>query len=242
MKNTFWILVSLLSLIATRADAQQHLFTSNAKENPPNFAQESIVGYVSATKAAGMVPVFRWFQATTGDHLLTTDPNEPAQAERSSWTAEGIVFYAFPPTEKGMVPLKRLFNATTHDRLYTSDEAEIRSLIGPSWQLETVAFSVRAKPGGGFVQLRRLFNPTPPITAVSLSGRWKDAAGVLVTVTQTRTDLSVKYDDGRGPYFGSMTGVRSLLTRFDGSCCTGTVPAGDDNTINWSNNKQWKRQ
>lgn len=120
MQATRRILVSLLSLIGTRAYAQHHLFTASAKEMSANFVREGVVGYVyAASGKAGTVPVYRWFHAASGDHLLTTTPNEPAPTARTGWTPEGIASYAFSAKTSNSKPVGRFYNAATHDRLYS---------------------------------------------------------------------------------------------------------------------------
>jgi hypothetical protein len=77
-------------------------------------------------------------------------------------------------------------------------------------------------------------------TNASVGGKWKDASG-LITITQTGSDLSVKYDyTDRGPFAGQVTGASDIEVTFDANCCTGNLP--DNNTIKWSNGSSWARQ
>ncbi len=91
------------------------------------------------------VPVYRIYNRSTGEHLLTADENEKNYQSSHGWRYEGIAFRT-PATGDEVY---RLYNTATHDHLYTTDAHE-RDVLSTEngWRYEGVKFHViKADPG-----------------------------------------------------------------------------------------------
>lgn len=104
-----------------------HFYTTSLSES--NKAKNEgysrqIIGYVFDKKSTGMIPLFRLFNPSTGDHLYTIDSNEQKEAIQRGYISEGISCYVYTKGEGTLnvtrEPLYRLYNATTQDHLYTT--------------------------------------------------------------------------------------------------------------------------
>ncbi len=79
------------------------------------------------------VPLYRFWNADTGDHFYTIGESERAKVEDFGWTYEGIVGYAFSGEEMGTIPVYRFWNGDLKDHFYTTSESERAKLLMPEW-------------------------------------------------------------------------------------------------------------
>ena len=72
----------------------------------------------------GTVPLYRFFNGSTGDHLFGLNANEVPNQGGAGWNHEGIIGYVWPPNNPGpnTNPVYRKFNGLDH--LLTTDRNE----------------------------------------------------------------------------------------------------------------------
>jgi len=121
------------------ANTKDHLYTADPNEigahNPGEvgkhgYSGEGVSFHVFTHHHHGLVPVYRYWQPNTHDHLYSANPAEigtthQGQAGNHGYTCEGVLGYVSPTAFHGGVPVHRYWNASTHDHLYTSNHAEI---------------------------------------------------------------------------------------------------------------------
>lgn len=78
----------------------------------------------------------------------------------------------------------------------------------------------------------------------SFIGKWVDQQNVLITITGSKTSISVAYGNGRGPFQGTLNASNpSVITvnfTDDGGNKTGTL-SNNNSDINWDNGTTWKQ-
>ena len=98
----------------------------------------------SAGCPAGSDPVYRMYDGSDGDHLLTADANELSywtQRHLTSWVAEGVAFCAGHGEEPFTVPVYRILRADGHEHFLTADPQEFGRLVASGWgHSEGIAF------------------------------------------------------------------------------------------------------
>jgi hypothetical protein len=116
-----------------------HLYTTNAGEigtttpgqtGNHGYTSEGVGFYIFAHQHAGLVPVYRYWQGDTHDHLYTANAGEigtttPGQTGNHGYKFEGILGYVSPNPFHGGVPIHRYWKDDTHDHFYTTNEGEI---------------------------------------------------------------------------------------------------------------------
>lgn len=130
----------------------QQLLTADAAERnavltaQPSFAyQGAVMGAISPDAGDPQAaPVFRFFNAATGDHFLTADSAEAAQlaATRPDLMQEQPAFYEHLTQQSGDVAVYRFFDTTSGTHFYTTDGAERASILAtrPDMAQEGIAF------------------------------------------------------------------------------------------------------
>lgn len=106
--------------------------------------------------------VYRFYNASTGDHFYTADPAEKAaiQASLPQYRYEGVAF-ATPDKGAGTVDVYRFYDTRTGDHFYTASTAERDQVLKtlPTYHYEGVAFEAYASPGAdGTFALERFYN------------------------------------------------------------------------------------
>ena len=69
------------------AATDRFLSTSSSCEG---YSVEGVIGYASAGPAAGLVPIYRFYEPSIEDHLVTVNPSEGTD---NGYTNEGILGY-----------------------------------------------------------------------------------------------------------------------------------------------------
>lgn len=130
----------------------QHFYTTAPTTIPiENYRFELIACYVFPTQAVGTVPMYRWFNGETGDHLYTIDPNGEL-APTSGFVPEGPVFFVFASPQPNTLPLYRW--SKPGDHFYTLDPT---GELAPTseYSSEGIACYVHGDPVQGTVPLHR---------------------------------------------------------------------------------------
>lgn len=114
------------------------------------------------TKAgAASVPVYRFYNASTGAHFYTTNTAErdSIRARLPSFSYEGTAFEALAQAGAGLAPVYRFYNTQTGVHFYTISESEknlVRDSL-PQFRLEGVAYYASQVPATGFRPLYRSY-------------------------------------------------------------------------------------
>jgi hypothetical protein len=134
-----------------RTDTQTQFYTTTdierdtVLETLPQYELEglSFVGEAPPAEGqdplTGTIPVYRFFNTTTGVHLYTADENERAYVEENleNYVAEGTPYYGYETQVEGSIPLYRFYNAELDAHFYTPSTAERDSFIqSPDYELE----------------------------------------------------------------------------------------------------------
>ena len=100
------------------------------------------------------VPLYRFFNIRTGDHMYTVNEAErKALIKNSLWRAEGIACYV---PKKSSKPVYRLYNRNTGDHMFTTNANERRFIIKAGWVDQGIGFySDTART----VPVYRMYNP-----------------------------------------------------------------------------------
>ncbi len=94
------------------------LFAGKAESE--GYRLERAVGSISLDRAKGMVALYEYVHAQTGDHLYTSDFAELGRG-RGYFDYQGILGWVLPSEGKGAVALHRYLHSNTGDHLVTSD-------------------------------------------------------------------------------------------------------------------------
>jgi hypothetical protein len=82
----------------------------------------------------GIVPFYRLYNASVGDHFYTADQFESDRAVRRLQYQYEVTYQIFREQVSGTVPLFRFYNATTGDHFYKTDDAPV-----PGYVFELIA-------------------------------------------------------------------------------------------------------
>ena len=133
------------------ADGRQFLTADRSEGNTALITSPSLtytgVAMGAVSPDAGdpaAAPVFRFFNAATGDHFLTASTTEAAQlaATRPDLVQEQTAFSEHLTQAQGDVPVYRFFDTSTGTHVYTASAAEHASLVAtrPDMTQEGIAF------------------------------------------------------------------------------------------------------
>merc|ERR1711916_272907 len=126
-----------------------------------------IQAYVFNKQKQGSAPLYRYWNARTGDHFYTISNKELKDSDE--WKYQGISAYVYTSPDQGGVPLYRYFNGRTGDHFYTTNWKELeRGANGFEYQgiacyVLPNSKRVPVKPHGtpaNPVPLYRYYNPT----------------------------------------------------------------------------------
>ena len=144
-----------------------HFYTAsaaekNALQNNPQwgYVYEGTAFYVFESQADGTSPVYRFFNASNGDHFYTA-----SVSEKNSIT---------------LSPVYRFYNPASGDHFYTASDAEKNIVANTSYSgylFEGIAFYAYASQVNGSVPVYRSFNGTTGDHFYTTSNTEKDASG-----------------------------------------------------------------
>lgn len=135
---------------------------------------------VVAKAAATRIPVYRFYNASTGAHFFTTSTTERDSVIASlspPFSYEGPAFSVASAYSPGLSPVHRFFNTRTGVHFYTISEAERASIAGtlPHFAYEGVAYHASALAGPGLTPLYRFFLPARGFHFYTASSAEKDS-------------------------------------------------------------------
>ena len=81
--------------------------------------------YPETPQVAGTIPVFRYYNGSTGDHFYTNNYSEIGDGINMGYTFEGVGFFAFPTQVANSVPVHRWYKTTTRKHFYSTAANEI---------------------------------------------------------------------------------------------------------------------
>jgi hypothetical protein len=107
-------------------DPQSQMNGAMCGFRPPSLSPSDILAiqtiYPANAPQTGAVPVFRYYNSTTGDHFYTTNFNELG-AGRNGYSLESRnAFFVHQTRLNGAVPILRFFNGRDH--FYTKNQSE----------------------------------------------------------------------------------------------------------------------
>jgi len=119
-----------------------HLQTSNPSvENLEGFTKEGTsFNLYKDENLSEASDVYRIFNPSTGNHLLTTSQAEVDAAVAGGYRAEGVTGEAYTSQREGTEAVERYYNAVTGQHLLTRDPDEMASLAGQGYNYEGTAF------------------------------------------------------------------------------------------------------
>lgn len=102
-------------------------------------------------------PVYRVYNASTGEHFYTMNEDERDTLVGLGWIAEGIAWTSC--TDANPRPVYRVYNPNTGDHHYTVDKDEYDSLGRLGWQKEGVCWMAAQKSHKQAEPVYRVYNP-----------------------------------------------------------------------------------
>lgn len=114
-------------------------------------------------KARTRLPVYRFYNRTTGAHFYTNSETEKNNilATLPNFNYDGVAFHAAVAYSPGLSPVYRFYNTTTGVHFYTINEAEKNSILAsqPQFVLEGQAYHASLVAGQGLTPLYRFYVP-----------------------------------------------------------------------------------
>lgn len=110
---------------------------------PPVSPNETNPTVTSTNLNLPLVPVYRLYSPSLGDHFYTLSKAESDNAAANDgYNFEGIAFYVFanPTDVPNLMPVYRLFNPTVEDHFYTISQTERDSAETIGYNYEGIAF------------------------------------------------------------------------------------------------------
>ena len=98
-----------------------------------------------------VVPVYRVFRPTTGEHLYTISATERDSFVAAGWNDEGV---AWQTPAKSDTPVYRVYHRSADYHHYTTSTEERDSLVASGWEDQGIAWY-----SGGTTPLYRLYDP-----------------------------------------------------------------------------------
>ena len=108
---------------------------------------------VCTVKVYERIPVYRFYNRKTGDHMYTISEAECESLVKAGWKAEGIACHVPKSSSK---PVYRLYNKSNGDHMFTISIDERKAMIGAGWVYEGIGFYSDTDKT---VPIYRLYNP-----------------------------------------------------------------------------------
>ena len=135
-----------------------------AQKNSSGYVLEGTGFYAENSQVSGSTPIYRFYNATTGDHFYTASEDEKnslVNNAQSGYSLEDVVYYAFATQVSGSSPVYRFVNPTTNKHFYTISEDEKNLLVNNTqwgFQSEGVAFYAYSSQINGASPIYRLYD------------------------------------------------------------------------------------
>ncbi|MDD3607941.1 MAG: SpoIID/LytB domain-containing protein [Candidatus Moranbacteria bacterium] len=194
-----------------------HLLTASSSEKDKlinnsgiGYAYEGVAFYAYGSSGTGRVAVYRFYNDSTGDHLLTASTSEKDKLMADSsigYTYEGVVFYVHNSAKDGSVPVYRFYNDGTGDHLLTSSDNEERKLMTANNSSSLLGSDITV---GLWSYTRDEIKDDPFEIEANKNYRVKDSDGKILAVIAGGEKTKVTYDgDKKLKIYGSITSVLS---------------------------------
>jgi hypothetical protein len=110
--------------------------------SPDRFwLDENVLGKAYKSSVLGTIPLYRYFNKNSGDHMYTIDPNEANGLPAIGFVAEGITGYVYGSQVANTIPVYRYLSNNSHGHFYTYDYSELGG-GNSGYRYEGVAFYV----------------------------------------------------------------------------------------------------
>lgn len=124
---------------------------TNAVTNSATPVTNGMIELISSSET-GLFPIYRLYNANTGEHFYTAAYNEAASLSNAGWKDEGAAW----STGSTGVNVVRLYNPNTGEHHYTINTNEVDSLVKAGWKKEMNAW---VAPFTSNRPVYRLYNP-----------------------------------------------------------------------------------
>lgn len=134
--------------------------------------------WLGASGATSRIPVYRFYNATTGAHFFTSSAAERDFVMQTypQFVYESVAFYAYAQPTAGQESVYRFFNTSNGAHFYTINQAEsdyvrmaypVFKYEGPIWYAQAVA-------GNGATPIYRFFKPSTGTHFYTISAAERD--------------------------------------------------------------------
>lgn len=135
-------------------------------------------GQTPVVSTGNRLPVFRFYNGTTGAHFFTASPAERDNTLKNSpaFAYEGVAFYAQAITLTGNSPVYRFYGSTGGAHFYTISAAERDAVLGSNsdFKYEGVAWFASTNAATGGTPLYRFYQPAKGVHFYTISSAERD--------------------------------------------------------------------
>ena len=122
-------------------------------------------GAVARKAVAVRIPVYRFFNSSTGAHFFTTSTTERDNVVNTlspPFSLEGEAFSVASAFSPGLSPVHRFYNTQTGVHFYTISETERANVVAnlPQFSYEGVAYHASQVAGAGLTPFYRFYVPS----------------------------------------------------------------------------------
>jgi len=173
---------------ADLAAAEQQALAAEASAPPLDALQAGQIAALSDYKSGAVarkalavrIPVYRFFNASTGAHFFTSSSTERDNVVSNlspPFNLDGEAFSVASAFSPGLSPVHRFYNTLTGVHFYTISEAERANVIAnfPQFNEEGVAYHASLVAGAGLTPFYRFFVPSKGFHFYTASEAEKDS-------------------------------------------------------------------
>ena len=124
------------------------------------------------------IPVYRFYNATTGAHFFTQSAEERdgVIATLPQFNYEGVAFYAYGSQVPGSSPIFRFYNTRTGRHFYTIHEGERDLVLAnlPDYKYEGLSWYAQKTSGGDAAEVFRFYNASREAHFYTINALEKD--------------------------------------------------------------------
>ncbi|MFP8779415.1 DUF1566 domain-containing protein [Hydrogenophaga sp. RWCD_12] len=139
-----------------------------------------VSGAVARKALATRIPVYRFYNGSTGAHFFTTNTTERDNIVATlspPFSLEGAAFSVASAFSPGLSPVHRFYNTQTGVHFYTISESERANVVAtlPHFTYEGVAYHASQVAGQGLIPFYRFFVPSKGFHFYTASEAEKDS-------------------------------------------------------------------
>ncbi len=224
---------------AQAAEAASSPFALDALEAGQVAAKSAYSSGAVARKAAAVrIPVYRFYNGSTGAHFFTTSTTERDNVVNTlspPFNLEGEAFSVASDFSPGLSPVHRFYNTQSGVHFYTISETERANVVAnfPQFQHEGVAYHASQVAGAGLLPFYRFYVPGKGFHFYTANEAEKDSiiANLAATYTYEGIGYYVLDSDWRGKKLPH-TGVPSYRCYQPGSDVLVTCSSGNVMNLN----------